>query len=881
MERGAGASNIHMRFNLEPVTPGNVLLTKKVSGSDDIDYNLVEFPFQIWYKDEETGSEHLLQNDENIRVSYQNSIQRVEYVPSYTPPGSSETYQSVYFINPGKSTEIQFPANASQYRIVECGINHEVYDSVSVNDTPVEGTLISGTGRKSYDSGWSSMSDRPVIVFDNHVNPESLRTLSFEKRLFDDRGQELTAEQDSTAFDFRLYLSNGSDEDLELANMAKYYVTDPDRMLCTWDSATQKFISSDKNDYSALSAEEKAQFTFDTSIFGSISNIPSGYSVEIPNIPVGTKFRVDEREDEIPLGYRFQSYERVGGSYHPEHGDTLNSGWVRANESPKMIVNNRRGWSLEVKKEWSDKDFTISHDPVYIAVYCNNTLVPGTVSCIAHPSLTKRYFFDSLITGADFEDYAVYEVELDNPVVSEDGELVSYSGIHKRIENGGLTTINAVPSSTNTPAPHSYSVTYHYGTPSSPAGGTSVIENVRTDTITNTRADGVVLTLYDMHTREPLADGKFTLTKGDVTLGTFISDQQGRITILYDFERNEDYTLTETQPPSGYIGLPNPAVFSIGSDGTVTISGNEPQWQTGRKSDTPGDKYIAYIDVFNKPFSLTAIKVDSVTGEALSGAHFALYRSVEGIGGAVKDLYPIAGYEDLVSGSDGVIPGIDNTLAPGKYYLTEVTPPDGHDANEDDIIFTVFANGVVAIDSVGHSGYLSVEGTTECNYILRVPNSPNRPVELTITKTVTGAFGDKTKEFTFTLNVENAEPSDEYAWSKNGVPQAEPLRGNSTFTLRHGESVKITLPIFRRITITESNENYSTSFKLNDTAASVGNTKTFTLSGDSTLAVTNNLDAVIPTGVFHTAVGIAIIILAAFCLLAIPVILKRTQKIKG
>lgn len=218
-----------------------------------------------------------------------------------------------------------------------------------------------------------------------------------------------------------------------------------------------------------------------------------------------------------------------------------------------------------------------------------------------------------------------------------------------------------------------------------------------------------------------------------------------------------------------------------------------------------------------------------MTGEALSGAHFALYRSVEGIGGAVKDLYPIAGYEDLVSGSDGVIPGIDNTLAPGKYYLTEVTPPDGHDANEDDIIFTVFANGVVAIDSVGHSGYLSVEGTTECNYILRVPNSPNRPVELTITKTVTGAFGDKTKEFTFTLSVENAEPSDEYAWSKNGVPQAEPLRGNLTFTLRHGESVKITLPIFRRITITESNENYSTSFKLNDTAASVGNTKTFTL----------------------------------------------------
>ena len=80
-----------------------------------------------------------------------------------------------------------------------------------------------------------------------------------------------------------------------------------------------------------------------------------------------------------------------------------------------------------------------------------------------------------------------------------------------------------------------------------------------------------------------VADGKFTLTQGDTTLGTFISDSQGRITILYDFDRNTDYTLTETEPPGGYIGLPNPAVFSIGDDGTVTISGNEPQWEEGRK----------------------------------------------------------------------------------------------------------------------------------------------------------------------------------------------------------------------------------------------------------------------------------------------------------
>lgn len=454
---------------------------------------------------------------------------------------------------------------------------------------------------------------------DNHVNQVSLRTLSFRKRLFDEKGHELTAAQDSTVFNFRLYLSNGSDDDLELANMAKYYVTDPDGMLCTWDSETLKFVSSNLNDYAALTAAEKARFTFDTSMYGAISNIPEGYCVEVPNIPVGTKFKVIEREKDIPAGYSFLSYERIGGSYHPDNGDTLNSGWVRANESPKMDVNNKRGWSIEVNKEWSDKDFTSSHDPVFIAVYCNNKLVPDTVSCIAHPSVSKRYFFDSLIPDANFEDYLIYEVELDNPVVSEDGELVSYSGIHKRIEDGGQTIINSVPNNSSTSVPH----------------------------------------------------------------------------------------------------------------------------------------------------------------------------------------------------------------------------------------------------------------------IIKVPNELNLPIGLTITKTVTGSFGDKTKDFTFTLDVKDADPEDEYSWSKNGVPQAEPLCDNSTFTLRHGDSVKIMLPVNSTVTITEISQNYSTSFKLNDTAVTVGNTKTFLLAEESIIAVTNNLDAIIPTGVFHTAVGMAVFILTAFCLLAFPVILRRIHKNKG
>ena len=876
MERGAGASNLHMRFNLDPVTPGNVLLTKKVSGSEDIDFNLVEYPFQIWYKTEENGTEQLLRNDEYTKVNYQNSIQRVNYAVSYTPPNSSVTYESVYFLNPGKSAEIKLPLNTVQYRIIECGINQEVYDTVSVNDTVITGTTIHGTDRKSYDSGWLSVAQRPVIVFDNHVNPASLRTLSFTKRLFDESGNELTAEQDSTGFNFRLYLSNGTDDTLDLANMTKYYVIAPNGMLCTWDPGTQSFMASDQSDYSALTPEQKLQFTFETSMHGAISKIPAGYSVEVPNIPVGTKFRLIERENEIPIGYSFQSYERIGGSYHAEYGDTLNSGWVRANESPKMVVNNKRGWSIEVNKIWSDKNFAALHSPVFIAVYCGNTLVPDTVSCISHPSTSKRYFFDSLPQGVGFEDYKVYEVELNDPVV-ESGTLISYSGIKKRLENGDLTDINAIANDSDTLISHSYAVTYRYGTPVSQTQGTNVIENVRTDTITNTRIDGIVLTLYDMHTLEPLADGKFTLMQGDHVLGTFISDSQGRITVFYDFERNTDYTLIETEPPLYYIGLPNPAVFSINNDNAVTIIGNEQQWQIGRTAE-PGDHFAAYIDIFNKPFTLTALKVDCITGSVLSNAHFALYRSVTGIDGSIKDLEPMPGYEDLVSDSDGIIPKIDKTLEPGKYYLTETIPPPNHDAHEEDIIFTVFRNGVIHIDSIEHSDYLTIEGTDECNYIIRIENERSQPIELIITKTVTGNFGDRTKEFTFTLSVENAENTDEYTWSKNNIPQAEPLHNNGIFTLRHGDTAKIMLPVNARITVTERNQDYSTNFKLNDTPETAGNTKTFLLSDESVLHVTNRREMIIPTGVFHTEIGIELLIMAAFFLLIFLSVFIRTSR---
>ena len=215
---------------------------------------------------------------------------------------------------------------------------------------------------------------------------------------------------------------------------------------------------------------------------------------------------------------------------------------------------------------------------------------------------------------------------------------------------------------------------------------------------------------------------------------------------------------------------------------------------------------------------------------------------------------------------------IMETTAPPGYILPENPPPfcfwfskhasAPHDAPNDFIQY--------AADISTSSYRIEVENLRDYDAI---------PAELTITKTVTGSLGDKTKEFVFTLTVEDAEASDEYAWTINGVEQALPLHNLSTFTLKHGDVVKIMLPVKKDITIRENNLDYSVSMKLDDADATEGNTKTFRIYEDSTLAVTNDRNTIVPTGVFNLMNVIPCVIIAVICLLIfMAILLLRTKE---
>lgn len=911
MERGAGASNLHMRFNLSYVTPGSVILSKEVTGTTDLDFDLVQYPYQIWYKLEDDNEQKLLDNvDPLIGVFYQNSTQEVDYAASYTPPGSNMEYKSVFFLDPGKVAEIRFPSNTNQYNIIECGINSEVYNHVYVNGQEVNGTEITTDQaeipRKSFETDWDTVENRPRTAFNNHVDEACLRTLQFKKTVhyYDENGidQELTADMDSTTFDFRLYLSNGANDNLVLAYMTPYYVKDPDGYICCWDAAQSKFVrflddeGTAYTDFSVFEISEtdsqaekdrkesiREKIIFHTSPNGTISKIPAFYSIEVPKIPVGTHFKIEERYSEIPLGYGRTEYERVDGTFL--FGKEENDGYVRKNDSPRMSVINRRGWGIQANKIWSDKDYTSNHENVYTAIYVKNgdaeEFLDGSVRAIQYPDTYVRYFIEKLAEGKTLSDYSIYEVSISetNPTIDSDG-VVSNPGTVSRlqiIDGVEKTELDATSKDSGITSKHEYAVSYSVGTPKDSIEGLGLY-NTRTDTITNTRTGGVKISLFKMGTNEPLSNGTFVLEKknDDGTydkVGQYVSDANGEITILYDFIRNNDYRLKQTISPSGYVGLPEPVIFKVDGESIVTISDeNDDCWRNGYKATNPQNGIVAYLDVYNKPFEIKMFKYDGATNgedaEGLESAYFSLYKGVLGIGGSVvkdkKALY------NMVTDANGLIPNIDNNLSAGTYYLTEEKHPDGYIGIEDDIIFEISSLGNLVLKTRPLSTIYSVElVTTEKTdyreYYLKIPNTKDETnVSLTVSKTVTGNLGNKAKEFEFTF--ETLDDNVEYEYSKkesDGSISNGKVKSGDSFSLSHGDEVTFTLPKETTVTITESNyaiDGYGTSYKLDEEAAvSARSIKIEKIVKNTTLAFTNAREGIVPTGV---SIPIGMLVLA-------------------
>ena len=778
MERGAGASNLHMRFNLTTSTPGQLRLSKTVSGTDKQDYTSAKFAFQIKYYDQDYDKYLNVTCDTSSSpytytgvtfVHYENTTIPVEYAASY------EGYDNVFFLKPGEVAVIQFPSDEMMYCVRECNIDTRIYDTVRVNGTQVSEDPDSDDGPENayfheYSSQKEKIGERKVVKFDNHVSPSAIRTLIIEKNLYDVDGvTRLHYTDDPTGFRFRIFIGEGSDQDgFGYYRMDDYYVKTPDDYYCLYNYDDQAFESVGVNVFENLTPEQLELCTFTTSPSGAIDKIPADYRIEIRNLLVDTPFMVIERESDIPKGYDLMGYARYDGSYLLEDEDHMNIGVIRDSENPHIIVNNHRGWGLTAEKVWSDADFTYSHGNIYFGVFhripVENTnpveyeykLIGGTLRRLkTEANLTQSaelyseaetslyFYFKELMSGKQFSDYVVREVQLVNPTVDANGNVTAIDGAAVRqpqkdaegndeapfyieldayndditvLEPGDQLEDSGTSVQTDETGNYSYTVSYEMGTPTGPA------HNVRTDTVTNSRP-GIRLVKTDAN-GNPLSDAVFTLTyekdgeAADLLYSYYYSGSDGLITIAYP-ENNVTYTLTEIETPAGYTSVIDEVTFAL-SGGVLTVTPNDNDRVKVSERDSAG---MITVSVKNYESDFSAVKVDA-NNNPIADAHFALYREVIGVYGPRKDYHPMTGYDDLVTDDQGTIPGIDFTLPPDTYYLTETKAPSGFMKLTEDIKFSVNETGQVTILSEAHQSLMTSAETNDHKwvYTLRIPN---------------------------------------------------------------------------------------------------------------------------------------------------------------
>ena len=753
MERGAGASNLHMRFNLAPYVPGEVELEKEVKGSDNI---TTPFPYQIYYTDSLNKVMGLAGSTDFYpmpKVTYiDDTGNKVEVTPVDNYPvetlTGTLTYDHVILVNPGQTVKIQFPDENTYYSFVECGVDTRTFTEVRVNGTKLnrDQDLETPTGVeeiKDYRTDpkvenpdqdgiqrVKTVGQRKKVIFENHVSPDALETLKITKRLWEDAAmtREISAERDPTKFKFRIYIGRENNGTPKVYNSGLYYVKDPKGYICRYNGEEfEPFehngarITSVPDD---LTEAELDKIEFKTSPNGAAEEMQAGFSIEIPGLIAGTTFVVEERNGEIPGGYNRIGYTYTDDKYTaPDPANplvtedsikgTISSKWTDATVS----VHNQNGYGLVLNKVWTDAEFMQKHDPVYFAVYVKDSNDPldGSVRQLTDPSTSITWFFPQLESTADsINDYKVYEVKLldenEKPVTGEDA-ITKYKSIQK-VEQGETNQVGATEEGEHgDPKTYGYTVRYDWGMAADGA-------NSKTDTVTNDRP-GIKIVKKDM-AGNPLEGAVFELSeigdgvKVDPRTKTFTSGEDGLVAVAY-LEPSKEYTLKEVATPAGYSALIKEFKIKVEVNDTgvytVYVNGSDtPEsgyYTIDQKTEPPTVDKMPTITIKNRPYTLQAKKIDSYNDKPMRGVHFALYEErFEYEGNYPMPFYvPMQGYEDLVTNEQGIIPGIvlpgqdpDHPGLPaGNYYLREKDTPPGYNPMKADIRISISATGEVTL----------------------------------------------------------------------------------------------------------------------------------------------------------------------------------------
>ncbi len=233
--------------------------------------------------------------------------------------------------------------------------------------------------------------------------------------------------------------------------------------------------------------------------------------------------------------------------------------------------------------------------------------------------------------------------------------------------------------------------------------------------------------------------------------------------------------------------------------------------------------------------------------------------------------------------------------APGVYAfnLVENGPGSGFTCNDNYTAYVTVENGGTAgILQIANVVYVkgldqASPGTDTTKKSTAAPFTntyADTTASLEVSKTVTGPFGDKTKDFEFTVTFTDITDDDfnaiTYTATGNPTPTVNKDSANKTITFKLKDSDKVnfsTLPVGAHYTVAESNpgSGYNVSATVNSAAATLNNytTPDKSIAQGDVVAFTNNATQSPVTGfVMNIAPYVGLLVIAV---IAVVLIMKR------
>ena len=682
MERGGGASNLHMKFNIQVIPNGQVEVKKELGNTDKEKYSDVKFAFQLYAQEitdhDSKGNE--IYSDKYVLLGQDSAVYgnlgqpTSEKIQFGTKRINGTDYKNVFELRPDESAIFTNLQANRQYYVKEIGVESSKYDVVKIN-----GTITTDENGKGISSAEATVERRPVIVFTNDCSAANLRELSIVKNI---KGN---LETDDT-FSFKVQLNN---QDGELVDYTgDYYLQDA-------QGNYYKLVDGQ------LVKQEGEKTVCGSAVNGSISQVPVGYKVSITNILSGTRFCVTE--ENMPNNKYSTPQYKTGlldstGNKIPNTEEDTNTGTIELSKNSQVTVTNVPYYTINVEKKWNNGNEEISgSESVYVGLFKEDgTPVPGTEEKHNYLQLTSENNYEGNFEKLDSTDYVVKELKEVN---------VNDDGVSRYIQIGGKY-YGAVDEDTFTEiANKSYRVSYQEIISESRVEKTVIVTNKQSGKITVIKnwTDG-----NENHANDTVTAGLF---KGETLEKIFElnTGNEWRTDISVDGSTS-NYTVAELQEDeNGTIVNPNnnnKKYTKVNDGAIVKFSDHNYQVNVAEEKEIKSESEKE-VTITNKRLgSISIRKVDSQNKNAtLAGAKFKLKKDND----YVKD----SNGTEIEVTTDGDGGAIFEKLEPGTYILEETKAPKG---------YSLPATGIEIKVGIDNNDY-EIDKTVQNAKLYSLPNS--------------------------------------------------------------------------------------------------------------------------------------------------------------